>query len=120
MAICGDGGFMMNSQELETAVREKMNIAVLILNDSSYGMIRWKQANMGLKDWGLEYGNPDFVKYVEAYGGIGHRVGSAEELPGIIETALNEPGVHLIDCPVDYAENDQILNIDIKKRSAAI
>jgi acetolactate synthase-1/2/3 large subunit len=120
MAICGDGGFMMNSQELETAVREKMNIAVLILNDSSYGMIRWKQANMGLKDWGLEYGNPDFVKYVEAYGGIGHRVGSAEELPGIIETALREPGVHLIDCPVDYAENDQILNIDIKKRSAAI
>jgi acetolactate synthase-1/2/3 large subunit len=120
MAICGDGGFMMNSQELETAVREKMNIAVLILNDSSYGMIRWKQANMGLKDWGLEYGNPDFVKYVEAYGGIGHRVGSAEELPGIIETALTEPGVHLIDCPVDYAENDQILNIDIKKRSAAV
>jgi len=120
MAICGDGGFMMNSQELETAVREKMNLAVLILNDSSYGMIRWKQANMGLKDWGLEYGNPDFVKYVEAYGGIGHRVGSAEELPGIIETALTEPGVHLIDCPVDYAENDQILNVDIKKRSAAI
>ncbi|MBT5572430.1 MAG: acetolactate synthase large subunit, partial [Alphaproteobacteria bacterium] len=120
MAICGDGGFMMNSQELETAVRENMNIAVLILNDSSYGMIRWKQANMGLKDWGLEYSNPDFVKYVEAYGGIGHRVGSAEELPGIIETALSEPGVHLIDCPVDYAENDQILNIDIKARSAAI
>ena len=120
MAICGDGGFMMNSQELETAVREKMNIAVLILNDSSYGMIRWKQANMGLKDWGLEYGNPDFVKYVEAYGGIGHRVGSAEELPGILKRALTEPGVHLIDCPVDYAENDQILNIDIKKRSAAV
>lgn len=120
MAICGDGGFMMNSQELETAVREKMNLAVLILNDSSYGMIRWKQANMGLADWGLEYGNPDFVKYVEAYGGVGHRVGSAEELPGIIETALTEPGVHLIDCPVDYAENDYILNVDIKKRSAAI
>ncbi|MDE0807883.1 MAG: acetolactate synthase large subunit [Alphaproteobacteria bacterium] len=120
MAICGDGGFMMNSQELETAVREKMNIAVLILNDSSYGMIRWKQANMGLKDWGLEYGNPDFVKYVESYGGIGHRVNSAQELPGIINRALTEPGVHLIDCPVDYAENDQILNIDIKKRSAAV
>ena len=120
MAICGDGGFMMNSQELETAVRLKMNIAVLILNDSSYGMIRWKQANMGLKDWGLEYGNPDFVKYVEAYGGIGHRVGSAAELPGILERATTEPGVHLIDCPVDYVENDQILNIDIKRRSSEI
>lgn len=120
MAICGDGGFMMNSQELETAVRLNMNIAVLILNDSAYGMIRWKQANMGLADWGLEYNNPDFVKYVESYGGIGHRVGSAEELPGILDRALNEPGVHLIDCPVDYAENDQILNIDIKRRSAEI
>ena len=120
MAICGDGGFMMNSQELETAVREKMNIAILILNDRSYGMIRWKQANMGLKDWGLEYGNPDFVKYAESYGAVGHRVESADALPGIIDTALSEPGVHLIDCPVDYSENDQILNIDIKKRSAAI
>ncbi|MFT5450305.1 MAG: acetolactate synthase-1/2/3 large subunit [Gammaproteobacteria bacterium] len=120
MAICGDGGFMMNSQELETAVRLGMNIAVLILNDSSYGMIRWKQANMGLKDWGLEYNNPDFVKYADAYGAIGHRVTSADSLPGILEAALTVPGVHLIDCPVDYAENNQILNIDIKQRSAEI
>ena len=120
LAICGDGGFMMNSQELETAVREKMNLAVLILNDNSFGMIRWKQANMGFDDWGLQYGNPDFVKYVEAYGGIGHRVDSAEALPGILNTALSTPGVHLIDCPVDYADNDQILNIDIKKHSASI
>ncbi|MGB0505011.1 MAG: acetolactate synthase large subunit [Pikeienuella sp.] len=120
MAICGDGGFMMNSQELETAVREEMDIVVLILNDNSYGMIRWKQANMGFKDWGLQYGNPDFVKYVESYGGIGHRVGSAAELPVILDKALNSPGVHLIDCPVDYVDNDQILNIDIKKRSAAV
>ena len=120
LAICGDGGFMMNSQELETAVREKMNIAILILNDNSYGMIRWKQANMGFDDWGLQYGNPDFVKYVEAYGGIGHRVESAEALPGILKTALSTPGVHLIDCPVDYVDNDQILNVDIKTRSASI
>ncbi|MEX2519548.1 MAG: acetolactate synthase large subunit [Paracoccaceae bacterium] len=120
MAICGDGGFMMNSQELETAVRLKMDIVVLILNDNSYGMIRWKQANMGFKDWGLQYGNPDFVKYVESYGGIGHRVESAKDLPKIIAKALSTPGVHLIDCPVDYSDNDQILNIDIKKRSAAL
>ena len=120
LAICGDGGFMMNSQELETAVREKMNVAVLVLNDNSYGMIRWKQANMGFDDWGLQYGNPDFVKYVESYGGIGHRVESAEALPGILNTALATPGVHLIDCPVDYVDNDQILNIDIKKHSASI
>ncbi|MEM7407227.1 MAG: acetolactate synthase large subunit [Pseudomonadota bacterium] len=120
LAVCGDGGFMMNSQELETAVRLNMNIACLILNDSSYGMIRWKQANMGLKDWGLEYNNPDFVKYAEAYGAIGHRVTSYASLTEILDTALNSPGVHLIDCPVDYSENDQILNIDIKRRSAEI
>ncbi|MBW8910641.1 MAG: acetolactate synthase large subunit [Sphingomonas sp.] len=120
MAICGDGGFMMNSQEMETAVRLKLNITVLILNDSSYGMIRWKQANMGFKDWGLTYGNPDFVKYAESYGAIGHRVESSESLPGLLKHCLDTPGVHLIDCPVDYSENDQILNKDIKQLSKEV
>jgi len=120
MAICGDGGFMMNSQEMETAVRLKLNITVLILNDSSYGMIRWKQANMGFKDWGLTYDNPDFVKYAESYGAIGHRVESAAHLQELLAHTLSTPGVHLIDCPVDYSENDQILNIDIKEMSAKL
>ena len=66
IAICGDGGFMMNSQEMETAVRLKLNLTVLVLNDSSYGMIRWKQANMGFADFGLTYGNPDFVAYAQS------------------------------------------------------
>ena len=74
MAICGDGGFMMNSQELETAVRLDLNLVVTVLNDSSYGMIRWKQAGAGFKDWGLEFGNPDFMKYAESYGVTGHRI----------------------------------------------
>jgi acetolactate synthase-1/2/3 large subunit len=120
MAICGDGGFMMNSQEMETAVRLGLNLTVLILNDGSYGMIRWKQANMGFKDWGLEYGNPDFVKYAESYGAHGHRVTSAEMLPGLMAHCLNTPGVHLIDCPVDYSDNDRILNRDIKELSAKL
>ncbi|MBS0362641.1 MAG: acetolactate synthase large subunit [Proteobacteria bacterium] len=120
MAICGDGGFMMNSQEMETAVRLGLNITVLILNDSSYGMIRWKQANMGFKDWGLTYGNPDFVKYAESYGANGYRVGSAAELPKILEKCLNTPGVNLIDCPVDYSDNDPILNKQIKELSAKV
>ena len=120
MAICGDGGFMMNSQEMETAVRLGLNITVLILNDNSYGMIRWKQANMGFADWGLTYGNPDFVKYAESYGATGHRVESAESLPALLKHCLDTPGVHLIDCPVDYSENDQILNKDIKTLSAAL
>jgi acetolactate synthase-1/2/3 large subunit len=120
MAICGDGGFMMNSQEMETAVRLKLNITVLILNDNSYGMIRWKQANMGFADWGLTYGNPDFVKYAESYGAAGHRVGNAEGLPGLLKQCLSTGGVHLIDCPVDYADNDRILNKEIRELSAAL
>jgi len=120
MAICGDGGFMMNSQEMETAVRLGLDITVLILRDDAYGMIRWKQANMGFKDFGLTYGNPDFVKYAESYGGHGHRVESAAQLPEILKHCLDTPGVHLIDCPVDYSENDQILNKDIKALSAKL
>ncbi len=120
MAICGDGGFMMNSQEMETVVRLKLNITVLILNDNSYGMIRWKQANMGFKDWGLTYGNPDFVKYAEAYGAHGYRVESAAHLDELLALTGQSPGVHLIEVPVDYSDNDRILNKDIKELSKAV
>ncbi|CAN5280739.1 acetolactate synthase large subunit [soil metagenome] len=120
MAICGDGGFMMNSQEMETAVRLKLNLTVLILNDNSYGMIRWKQANMGFKDWGLTYGNPDFVKYAESYGAFGHRVESAAHLDELLKFTMATPGVHLIDCPVDYSDNDRILNHDIRELAKAV
>ncbi|MEQ9663401.1 MAG: acetolactate synthase large subunit [Parasphingopyxis sp.] len=118
MAICGDGGFMMNSQEMETAVRLKLNITVLILRDDSYGMIRWKQANMGFEDYGLTFGNPDFVKYAESYGAYGHRIESSEHLAETLRHTLDTDGVHLIDCPVDYSDNDRILNHEIKELSA--
>jgi acetolactate synthase-1/2/3 large subunit len=75
---------------------------------------------MGFEDWGLTYGNPDFVKYAESYGAHGHRVESAESLGGLIDECLGTPGVHLIDCPIDYSENDRILNKDIKELSRAI
>ena len=120
LAICGDGGFMMNSQEIETAVRLRLNVTVLILNDGSYGMIRWKQANMGFQDWGLTYGNPDFVAYARSFGANGVRVDDAASLPGVLRGCLDTPGVNVIDCPVDYAENDAILNHEIKQLSAAI
>ncbi len=120
MAICGDGGFMMNSQEMETAVRLGLNMTVLILRDDAYGMIRWKQANMGFKDYGLTYGNPDFVKYAESYGAHGHRVTSSEHLTDVLAHTRDTPGVHLIDCPVDYSENDHILNHEIKELSAKL
>jgi len=120
MAICGDGGFMMNSQELETAVRLKMQLVVLILRDDAYGMIKWKQANMGFDNFGLDYGNPDFVKYAESYGAHGYRVEKAEQLVPLLEKCHNSSGVHLIDVPVDYSENDRILNHEIQEKSQLI
>jgi acetolactate synthase-1/2/3 large subunit len=120
VAVCGDGGFMMNSQELETAVRLKMNLTVIILRDNGYGMIRWKQANMGFTDFGLDYGNPDFVMYAQSYGAKGHRVDSADGFLPLLQRCISEPGVHVIDCPVDYSENDFILNTELKRRSALV
>ena len=119
-AICGDGGFMMNSQELETAVRLKLHLVVVILCDNAYGMIKWKQANLGFKNFGLDYGNPDFVKYAESYGAQGHRVGSADELAPMLQRCHSEPGVHVVEVPVDYSENDRILNHEIKQLSSEI
>lgn len=120
MAICGDGGFMMNSQELETAVRMGLDLTVLVLRDDAYGMIRWKQASMGLQDFGLQFGNPDFVKYAESYGASGHRVQSAEELETLLGECLDSRGVHLVDCAVDYSDNDRILNRQIREQSRLI
>ena len=117
LAVCGDGGFMMNSQEMETAVRLKMHIVVLILRDDAYGMIKWKQADMGFDNFGLDYGNPDFVKYAEAYGARGHRVERSEDLIKTLEACFAEHAVHLIDLPVDYSENDRILNREIRELS---
>jgi acetolactate synthase-1/2/3 large subunit len=109
LAVCGDGGFMMNSQELETAVRLKLNLVVLILDDNGYGMIRWKQAVDNFSDWGLTFGNPDFVKYAEAYGAKGSRVEATEDLAPALEAAFNGGGVHLVTVPIDYSENMRVL-----------
>ena len=120
MAICGDGGFMMNSQEMETAVRLKLDLVVLVLRDDAYGMIKWKQANMGFADFGLDYSNPDFVQYANAYGAHGHRITSADELIPLLENCFTTPGVHLVEVPVDYSDNDRILNREIKEKSRTI
>ncbi len=120
MAICGDGGFMMNSQEMETAVRLKLDLVVMILKDDAYGMIKWKQANMGFDDFGLDYGNPDFVQYANSYGATGHRILSAESLVPKLEECFNTPGVHLVEVPIDYSDNDRILNHEIKEKSRLI
>jgi len=120
MAICGDGGFMMNSQELETAVRLKLNLVVLVLNDNSYGMIRWKQAGAGFADWGLEYDNPDFVKYAESYGAKGHKISSVDGFLATLDMAFRDGGVHLVDLPVDYSENVKALISDLAEHHSIL
>lgn len=110
VSVCGDGGFMMNSQELETSVRLGLDLTVIILNDNAYGMIKWKQTGMGFDTYGLDLGNPDFVKYAESYGASGHRPTSCEEFEETLEKCVNGKGVHVIDLAVDYSLNHSILN----------
>jgi acetolactate synthase-1/2/3 large subunit len=115
VAICGDGGFMMNSQELETAVRLKLNLVIVILNDSSYGMIKWKQEQLGLEVQGLNFTNPDFVKYAQSYGAFGYKINTTGEFYDCLKQCLDSPGVHLIDLPIDYKENSKVLINDIEQ-----
>ncbi len=109
LAICGDGGFMMNSQEMETAVRLGLNVVVLVLQDNAYGMIRWKQQADGFADFGMTFGNPDFVAYARAYGAKGTQVEAADGLTSALQSAFREGGVHLIAAPIDYSENKPVL-----------
>jgi acetolactate synthase-1/2/3 large subunit len=120
VAVSGDGGFMMNSQELETAVRLGMNLTQIVLRDNAYGMIKWKQANMKFANFGMDMGNPDFVKYAESYGAKGWRPSSVAEFRSMFARTLEEPGVHLIDLAIDYSDNDRVLNREIKELSAKL
>ena len=117
LAVCGDGGFMMNSQEMETAVRLGLNLVVIVLNDSAYGMIRWKQAVDGFEDFGMRFGNPDFVRYAEAYGAKGSRITAVHQLVPTIEAAFAGGGVHLLDVPIDYSENTRVLVDELRNRT---
>jgi acetolactate synthase-1/2/3 large subunit len=120
LAICGDGGFMMNAQELETAVRLKLDLVILLLRDDAYGMIRWKQAEMGYVDYGMQFGNPDFVRFAEAHGAHGHRPESADEFLPTLKKAFDQGGVHLIDLAIDYSDNHRVLDEEIRSLSAAV
>ncbi|MCE9657562.1 MAG: acetolactate synthase large subunit [Burkholderiales bacterium] len=119
LAVCGDGGFMMNSQEMETAVRRKLDLVVLVLVDSAFGMIRWKQAVDGFADFGMTFGNPDFKRYAEAYGAHGHHVTEIGEFAPTLEAAFQAGGVHLVAVPIDYSENKRVLVDELRDRPAA-
>lgn len=120
VAVCGDGGFMMNSQELETAVRLGIDMTVIILNDNAYGMIKWKQTGMGFDTFGLDLGNPDFVEYANSYGAKGYRPTSCEEFEKTLDECVNSKGVHLIDLAVDYSLNHTILNELLAKKECLL
>ena len=116
LAVCGDGGFMMNSQEMETAVRLRLNLVVLVIVDSAYGMIRWKQAVDSFPDFGMTFGNPDFVAYAESYGARGSRVQAVDELIPVLEQAFMAGGVQLVAVPIDYSENTRVLVDELRGR----
>ena len=120
ISICGDGGFMMNSQELETAVRLGLDLTVIVLNDGGYGMIKWKQEGVGFDSFGLDYNNPDFVKYAESYGACGYRPDSVQGFSDTLEKTLNASGVHVIDLAVDYSLNHSILNVLLKEKTCIL
>jgi len=117
MAVCGDGGFMMNSQEMETAVRLKLNLVIVVIEDGAYGMIRWKQAVDHFPDFGMTFGNPDFVKYAESYGARGTRVMAIERFLPTLENAFRDGGVHLVAVPIDYTENMRVLVDELRERT---
>ncbi len=105
LAVCGDSGFMMNNQEIETAVRLGLNITAIIFNDNKYGLIEWHQLRHYGRKSHIDVTNPDFVKFAASFGANGYRVDKTEDLQSILKTAMNDGGVSIIDCPVDYSEN---------------
>jgi acetolactate synthase I/II/III large subunit len=105
VALCGDGGFLMNSQELETARRIGANITVVIWRDDGYGLIDWKQRNEFGRPFAVDFGNPDFVAYAQSFGLAGFRAESAQDLGGVLRRALDHEGTSVVDIPIDYREN---------------
>lgn len=105
IAVMGDGGFLMNSQELETAVRLGLPLVILIWRDDGYGVIRWKQQVRYGRTSSVEFGNPDLVRYAESFGATGYRVTERSELRPILARAFTSKVPSVIDCPVDYGEN---------------
>ncbi|MCV7445353.1 acetolactate synthase large subunit [Mycobacterium paraense] len=105
LAVAGDGAFLMNSQEIETAVRERIPLVVLIWEDNGYGLIEWKMDLELGAHYYVKFGNPDIVTYAESFGAKGYRINSADELLPTLRAALDDDGVSLICCPVDYSEN---------------
>lgn len=105
VAVTGDAGFLMNSQEIETAMRLELPLVILIWNDNGYGLIKWKQLNQFGRPSNVDFTNPDFIKYAESFGAKGYRIERVADLLPTLQKALADDSVSIIDCPVDYGEN---------------
>jgi acetolactate synthase-1/2/3 large subunit len=108
LAATGDGSFMMNSQEIETALRERVPMVVLVWVDGEYGLIKWKMELELGQSVETTFGNPDFVAYAESFGAAGHQIEAAEDLLPVLRHALAQDTVSVIACPVDYSANLQL------------
>jgi acetolactate synthase-1/2/3 large subunit len=113
LVVVGDGGFMMSSQELETALRHQVAIVVLLLNDNAYGFVKWKQRNLNLENFGLDLSNPDFAKYAESFGAKGMRVEQGQNLTKILAQAFQSGKVTLVECPIDYLVNYDVFSLEL-------
>ncbi|GAA5316881.1 MAG: acetolactate synthase large subunit [Candidatus Pelagadaptatus aseana] len=108
LGICGDGGFLMNVQEMETAKRLNCHMTIMVWEDGGYGLIGWKQTNEFGRHTDLAFDNPDWVQLAESFGWSGHRVDHSKELKTVLEAALNEEGPSLVVLPIDYRENMEL------------
>ncbi len=108
LAICGDAGFMMNVQEMETATRLNVNSVVMVWEDNAYGLIAWKQHNQFGRHTDLSFGNPDWLKLAESFGWNGHRVEHSKDLQTVLSAAFEESGPSLVVVPIDYSENAKL------------
>jgi len=119
VVVAGDGGILMNIADLETAVRLKLDLVIVVVNDNGYGMIKWKQNSMHLADYGLNFTNPDLVKLAESFGATGHRIKKTGDFLPTLQAALAKPGIHIIDVPIDYSENVTLDSEQLKARTQA-
>ncbi len=108
LAVCGDGGFMMNVQEMETARRLGSNIVVMVWEDGGYGLIAWKQQNQFQRHTDLAFGNPDWLKLADAFGWHGQRVENSGQLRDALRQAFDNQGPSLLVIPIDYRENQKL------------
>jgi acetolactate synthase-1/2/3 large subunit len=120
LSVCGDGGFMMNSQELETAIRYRIPIVVLLLNDNAYGFVKWKQRNLNLMDFGMDLSNPDFVKYAQSFGARGMRVERGQRLTTTLAEAFSLNEVVVVECPIDYSVNYEVFSVELGQLVCAL